>query len=96
MSESNERTVITSADSGLVRVDANRRSFNPRPEKCCDGAAVGTTSVFGNVNDSHQSSSVIRSACTRRQLHRIRRHNVTGTARSNSPMRAGLGALSLC
>src|ERR1700722_15173108 len=40
------------------------RSFNPRPEKCCDGAAVTTTSVFGSAYDSHQSSSVIRSACT--------------------------------
>src|ERR1700684_1888225 len=40
------------------------RSFSPRPEKCCDGAAVNTTPVFGNVYDSHQSRSAIRSACT--------------------------------
>src|SRR6267154_774366 len=40
------------------------RPFSPRPEKCCDGAAVNTTPVFGNVNDSHQSSSVMRSVCT--------------------------------
>src|ERR1700733_8643579 len=40
------------------------RSFNPRPEKCCDGAAVNTTCVFGNVWDSHQSSSTIRSGGT--------------------------------
>src|ERR1700730_11608563 len=40
------------------------RLFNPRPEKCCDGAAVNTTSVFGKGSDSHQSSSVIRSAGT--------------------------------
>src|SRR5271170_4533390 len=40
------------------------RSFNPRPEKCCDGDAVNTTPVLGSVNDSHQSSSVIRSVDT--------------------------------
>src|ERR1700677_1781136 len=40
------------------------RSFNPRPEKCCDGAAVNTTPVLGTVYDSHQSSSVIRSVGT--------------------------------
>ena len=36
------------------------RSFNARPEKCCDGAAVTVRSAFGSVCDSHQSSSMIR------------------------------------
>src|SRR5690349_136879 len=40
------------------------RSFKPRPEKCCDGAAVMITSELGIRCDSHQSSSVMRSGCT--------------------------------
>ena len=37
------------------------RSFRPRPEKCCDGAAVTASSAPGSVCVSHQSSSVMRS-----------------------------------
>src|SRR4029434_2584502 len=40
------------------------RSFQPRPEKCCDGAAVTMRSEFGNACDSHQSSSTMRSGGT--------------------------------
>src|SRR5882762_745748 len=40
------------------------RSFSPRPEKCCEGAAVMVRSELGNVCDSHQSSSVMRCGCT--------------------------------
>lgn len=40
------------------------RSFKPRPEKCCDGAAVTSTAPPGRVKLSHQSSSVMRSAGT--------------------------------
>ncbi len=40
------------------------RSFSPRPEKCCDGAAVIVSSEPGSVCDSHQSSSVMRSGAT--------------------------------
>ena len=37
------------------------RSCRPRPEKCCDGAAVTVRSVPGTRCDSHQSSSTMRS-----------------------------------
>jgi hypothetical protein len=40
------------------------RSPSPRPEKCCEGAAVTTTSVPGMRCDSHQSSSTMRSGAT--------------------------------
>ena len=40
------------------------RSWRPRPEKCCDGAAVTMSPVFGNRCDSHQSSSTMRSGRT--------------------------------
>ena len=40
------------------------RSCMPRPEKCCDGAAVTVSPVFGNRCDSHQSSSMMRSGRT--------------------------------
>ena len=40
------------------------RSFRPRPEKCCDGAAVTVSPAFGSRCDSHQSSSMMRSGRT--------------------------------
>src|SRR6185503_6179257 len=52
-----ERTTIDDHSVAL-------RSFKPRPEKCCDGAAVITTSLFGTRCDCHQSSSVMRSGGT--------------------------------
>jgi hypothetical protein len=39
---------ITSDDHSVAL-----RSFSPRPEKCCDGAAVTVRSAFGSVHDSH-------------------------------------------
>ena len=38
------------------------RSFRPRPEKCCDGAAVTVSRCPASYTVSHQSSSTMRSA----------------------------------
>ena len=72
------------------------RSCSPRPEKCCEGAAVIVTSAVGQRCDSHQSSSVIRSAgtpqysrCAPTPSERDERHRRASRARGSSGSRGG-------
>src|SRR6266566_3912809 len=51
---------VTTNDDQSVKL----RPDKPRPEKCCDGAAVNVSPPFGSSARSHQSSSVMRSAGT--------------------------------
>src|SRR5437773_10359071 len=54
------RSVRTTKEDHNVELRLRR----PRPEKCCEGAAVTVSSAFGSLCDSHQSSSTIRSGLT--------------------------------
>src|SRR5438034_2896904 len=54
------RSVRTTKEDHSVELRLRR----PRPEKCCEGAAVTVSSAFGSLCDSHQSSSTMRPGLT--------------------------------